>query len=324
MPAFNSRSQGLNGHDGFVAGEFLGAAVSLATPDASSYLQQLERHLAWYHRGVTPFVSVSQNLLRVLRHTTRGNKGKNVEPDESNDWQVALIDLSKVTGSVRAVWETDMDVDLDGIVNADYQRDFRKNVRRAFGEWIVWGGIPASAVLKVVRMADLLAVMGQHAETFLMETMLSTKNTRQARIAIGPLVDRRLSNDDGIAIGRLLLLFGIPERYIVHAVQNLLFDWRYPECQQSAWKTNQTFVKGCNDAYHSTASDFQTLIEVKDDPGSHLKDRVPQSRLFNSTAEHVELLDLTFPAIAEHQNSAVLGTTFADFLSEVEEAVFGE
>ena len=133
MLAFDSHSQGLNSHDGFVAGKFLRTAIPPVTLDASVYLAELECHLARNHRGVTSFVSVSQNVLRVLRHTVRS---RSAEPSEVNNWQVALIDLSKVTGSVRAVWETDMDVDLDGIVSADYQREFRKNVRRAFGEWI--------------------------------------------------------------------------------------------------------------------------------------------------------------------------------------------
>ena len=97
------------------------------------YLEELERHLAWEPRGVTPFVSVSQNLLRVLRHTVRG---KFSQFARARDWRVALIDLPKVTGSVRAVWETDLKVDLHGVISDEFQKDFRENVSRAFGEWI--------------------------------------------------------------------------------------------------------------------------------------------------------------------------------------------
>ncbi|KAL8870350.1 MAG: hypothetical protein Q9174_003585 [Haloplaca sp. 1 TL-2023] len=318
--AFNPLSQGLNGRDGFIAGKFIGAAILPITTDESFYLSELERHLAWNHRGVTSFVSVSQNLLRVLRHTVRS---RGAESSEINGWQIALIDMSKVTGSVRAVWETNVNLNLDGSVPADFQREFRQNVRRAFGEWIVWGKIPASAVLNIVRLTELFAVMCKHNETFYTDAILSSRNTRQARMAIGKSVDRYLTYDDGLAIGRLLLFFGIPRRYVDHSIQNVLLDWRYPENQESLWKTNQAFVQGYKDAYNSVSFDFQGPIESEDDLRCDPNYSVPQLKAQNNSTEPTELLNSMFPVITERHNPADIETTFADFLSEIEDAAFG-
>ncbi|KAL8870637.1 MAG: hypothetical protein Q9174_003366 [Haloplaca sp. 1 TL-2023] len=295
--AFNPLSQGLNSRDGFVAGKFSGAAVPPVTPDASFYLQELERHLAWKHRGVTSFVSVSQNLLRVLRHTIRSSGG---ESGEVNDWQIALIDLSKVTGSLRVP---------EGI-----------SPKRTQSFWGV-DCIPASAVLNVVHLTELLTVMCEYKETFYTDAILSSKNTRQARIAIGSRVDRRLTYADGLVIGQLLLFFGIPSRYINHSIQNLLVDWRYPENRASAWKTNNVFVQGYKNGYERISSDFCTPIKTEDDFGSHLKDSVQQSTSPDSSAEPTALLNPNF--VAERHNPAEIGNIFADFLNEIEDAAFG-
>lgn len=87
-------------------------------PSDSRYLEELERHLAKVHNGVTPFISVSQNLLRVIHHVVRLNRTR--KTGQIANWKVAVINLSKVPGSVRAVWNLDAG----------------KNSRQAFGEWV--------------------------------------------------------------------------------------------------------------------------------------------------------------------------------------------
>lgn len=118
--AFNPQSQGLNGIDGFVAGSFAGVdPANIPRPlDEDLYLQDLERHLGRSHRGATPFISVSQNLLRVLVHAIRHSRQAGKK--SKTGWSIAVISLSRISSSVRAVW------DLDAGIHS----------RWAFGEWV--------------------------------------------------------------------------------------------------------------------------------------------------------------------------------------------
>ena len=136
-------------------------------------------------------------------------------------------------------------------------------------------------------------------------------------------MNRRLTYDDGLAIGRLLLFFGIPGRYVDHATQNLLSDWRYPEHQEGAWQSCQIFIQGCKDAYCRVPSDFHIVpFRMKGDIGLQLNDNMQHFTPLNKSAQRSQLLDPVSPATAEHHNSAELGTTFARFLDEMEDAAF--
>lgn len=118
--AYSSRSQGTDGADGFVAGTFVhtGQPIPQFPVDEQSYLLDLERHLGRKHQGYTPFVSVSQNLLRVFHHALRCNR--NAEKGESQNWNLAVIQLSGVPSLTRAVWDLDAG----------------EHSSRAFGEWV--------------------------------------------------------------------------------------------------------------------------------------------------------------------------------------------
>ena len=110
----------MNGIDGFIAGSFLGTGIS-AIPDPPTeeiYLRELERHLRKYHDGATPFISVSQKLLRMFTLALR--RCREAGDTDLSDWKVAVISLSKVPSLVRAVW------DLDAGFNAKWSH----------GEWV--------------------------------------------------------------------------------------------------------------------------------------------------------------------------------------------
>ncbi|KAL9018722.1 MAG: hypothetical protein Q9185_003952 [Variospora sp. 1 TL-2023] len=102
--AFSSISQGLNGAEGFVAGSFIhDSTLPAQYPiDEKNYLRDLERHLGRDHQGYTPFVSVSEKLLRVFHHALRRTRSSQGEPTE---WKLAVIQLSAVPSLVRAVWD---------------------------------------------------------------------------------------------------------------------------------------------------------------------------------------------------------------------------
>ncbi|KAL8941152.1 MAG: hypothetical protein Q9216_002417 [Gyalolechia sp. 2 TL-2023] len=119
--AFNPHSQGVNNINGFVAGSFVGIDITMIPAPSSEekYLEDLERHLGRKHSGATPFISVCQNLLRVLVHALR--RGQAIKEGKT-EWNIAVISLSRISSSVRAVW------DLDAGIHS----------RWAFGEWVDW------------------------------------------------------------------------------------------------------------------------------------------------------------------------------------------
>ena len=95
-------------------------------------------------------------------------------------------------------------------------------------------------------------------QTFCVDMILSARNTRSARFAIGPSMNRHLTYDDGLGFGRLLLFLGVPARHVDYATQNVLYDWRFPE-HKEAWMSNEEFIRGRNDAYERISRDFQPI-----------------------------------------------------------------
>ena len=70
--AYSSESQGVN-TDHFVAGSFVGWKLIPEPPSAWSlrYRNHAARHIGRHHTGVTPFISVSINLIRCIHHATK-------------------------------------------------------------------------------------------------------------------------------------------------------------------------------------------------------------------------------------------------------------
>ncbi|KAI4212578.1 MAG: hypothetical protein LQ349_009344 [Xanthoria aureola] len=209
--AFNHQSQGLNGAHGFVAGTFVhSSSIPDEPPAEPEYIQELWRHLEKQHSGPTPFISVSPYLMRVVMHAFRRDR----ELGQRTEWSVAVIALSKVRADVKAVW---------GVGAAGW------NARRAFGEWVVHGHIPASNVLCVVPLAHLVATMSATAPPFHIDELRVATNLRRARAAMAAFVNRKLTFEDGVAVGRVLLCLGIPKRDVDEVTGAMMRDWRFPE-----------------------------------------------------------------------------------------------
>ncbi|KAL9008774.1 MAG: hypothetical protein Q9173_006132 [Seirophora scorigena] len=240
--AFSSMSQGINGTEGFVAGSFMHALFPAAhfPVDEDNYLFDLERHLGREHQGYTPFISVSETLLRVFHHALRCIRLNYSEP---KDWKLAVIQLAAVPSLVKAVW------DLEAGEHAPKSR----------GEWVVYGAIPSSQVLTVLPMDKVLQRMSATTAPFFINKVQAAKNTGAARQAVASNTKRTLKYNDGVAFGRLLLLLGIPERHLRQVCWSLLADWRYPENKRSAWMSNARFVRGLNEGYKELSSDFTDL-----------------------------------------------------------------
>ncbi|KAL8837032.1 MAG: hypothetical protein Q9170_002686 [Blastenia crenularia] len=256
--AFSSGSQGLNSIEGFVAGSFVGKTLP-RTPDflsEASYLQELERHLARDHSGVTPFISVSQNLLRVLTLVFR--RCREEQQAKVSDWNIAVINLSRLQTTVRAVWTLDAGI----------------HSRLSFGEWVAYGAIPSSCVLSIVPVPKVLQLMSWTPSPFFVGFISKATNTGSARKAMVDFVEHSLTRSDGVAVGRLLLSLGIPNRFIGDVCTTILWDWRYNEAydkrnrgkKREDWKLNSGFVQGLTKGYQQISAGFFAIAE--EDEGS--------------------------------------------------------
>ncbi|KAL9582663.1 MAG: hypothetical protein Q9212_003166 [Teloschistes hypoglaucus] len=265
--AFNDNSQ--NSVDGFIAGSFVGKTTIPVLPTESLYLRELERHLAREHSGNTEFISLCQNLMRVIHHAIRCSE----KPPKNNgsEWKIAAIDLSQFSGSVQSVWKLDAG----------------EHSRKAFGEWVVWGVIPPSNILAVVSMDEFLACMSRNLSPFYMDIIQRAKYTGQARKAIVASVSKRTLNyNDGLSVGHLLKSFSIPSQFLEYSTHNILADWRWPERLSEIWKDNPDFIRGLNAGYNVTAPDLQPTDISSEKDGRLIRQASP-SRASGPTSQHI-------------------------------------
>ncbi|KAI4175965.1 MAG: hypothetical protein LQ343_001247 [Gyalolechia ehrenbergii] len=254
-------------------------------PDEDIYLRDLERHLGRKHSGATPLISVSQNLLRVLVHALR--RSRQAGKEGKNEWSIAVISLSRISSSIRAVWNLDAGV----------------HSRRAFGEWVVYGAIPSSNVLCVLSVDKLLLLLSQVPAPFHVDVIKKAKSTRSARKAMATAVNRRLTHGDGVMFGCLLLSLGIPKRYIEYVCTTILADWRFPE--HETWLSNKDFVQGLSEAYQRKPRGFTSIAAtIEQDRNSR-----GARPMYNANATVSD-------PIYDHE-------WLPSFLTEVEQAAFG-
>ncbi|KAL8857921.1 MAG: hypothetical protein Q9178_005540 [Gyalolechia marmorata] len=308
--AFDKHSQGVNGIDGFVAGMFVGSTSIPEPPNQTEYLYELERHLAPRHSGPTPFISVSQYLMRVIIHAYRleREKGRQI-----TGWSIAVVNLSRLEPSAKEV----------KTLAAGY------NARRAFGEWVVYGSIPASNVLSVMPLNHLVNVMSNTIPPFHVNELIKAQKISDARTAMAVSVTRQLTYNDGLAMGQLLLCLGIPKRYVDEITGSMLYDWKSPEFDKGAWKNNEGFVRGRDRAFSTgLAVGFVELSSADlehDGVGLH-----EITGTDTSADDDAKVLSSSHTTNGNYDDETTGGaaftggTSFSDFLRQLEEAAFGE
>ncbi|KAL8997935.1 MAG: hypothetical protein Q9169_002928 [Polycauliona sp. 2 TL-2023] len=361
--AFNSQSQGINRHTGFVAGKYINTPPSCIPrpPPEAEYLQELERHLHKIPSGPTPFISVSPYLMRVIRHPYRG-RGQGQGCQEEGDWKIAVIALSKVRESdVKAVWTLDAGF----------------NARRAWGEWVVHGSIPPTAILTILPLPHLIRLMSsppspfplpispnpspnQSNSPFHIPTLISAANLASARNAMSPHISNHtLTHSDGLAIGTLLSVLGIPKRYGNEVTGSILRDWRYVEAgagmwrqsrgrgrgrwrrelfvDEERWKLNSAFMSGREQGFHyvdETTEWIQMDDDILNAESKRDDDLISISQITISSPQHPVPIDTSnLPANpslpTQHpppSHSPTTGPppfTFQTLLHELETAAFG-
>ncbi|KAL8646828.1 MAG: hypothetical protein Q9226_006694 [Calogaya cf. arnoldii] len=321
VQAFNQHSQGINGPDGFVAGKFVNSISIPDPPNEKEYLYELWRHLEKYHSGPTPFISVSPYLMRVIMHAYRRDRELG---EEKSEWNVAVIALSKVTSSVKAVWELDWEfIDKNGY-----------NGKRAFGEWVVHGSIPASNVLSIIPLSRLVETMSSARPPFHIDKLIAAKNLGKAREAMASSIKRLLNYNDGLAIGKVLLCLGIPKRYLDELTSAILHDWRFPEgpyqerkrkfCPErdnEKWKLNGGFIRGRNEGFASEIGEWRELREDEEECGPD-GDGTYDTAMWKPS-ESTTSYGFNWDATPQAPAVDVGCTPFCGFLMELEEVAFG-
>lgn len=165
----------------------------------------------------------------------------------------------------------------------------------------------------MLTIKEVFEIMSQTKAPFEMRKVQAARNTSAARTAFAPFTQRTLTNDDGIAVGRLLLRLGIPGRYIGHTCSMILWDWKFPEERDNAWASNDDFVQGLRDGYRRTTDGFVELGIGEDDGW--------EEQLSSSNEEYDDA-----PSDNGIASETPLQTdqTFMDFMADIEEAAFGE
>ncbi|KAL8714595.1 MAG: hypothetical protein Q9220_001543 [cf. Caloplaca sp. 1 TL-2023] len=265
--------------------------------DETSYNLELARHLHPIQSGPTPFISISQRLMRVITHAYRCSQLEKINVEE---WEIAVINLSTIASNAKAVWE------ISAV----------RSAWKAYGEWVVYGAIPAANVLHVLPMSQLLETMSENINPFYINIIKKTANTRSARNAMKPFVSRPLTFADGIAMGHLMSTMQIPRRHVDKTMTLLLHDWHYTEHKNNAWLSNHDFVQGREYAYLSPSSVFRTLASEGENTTKQGDGLLGNN---DQAPRHI-------PAATEKnaQHGEPMDDSFQSFINEMERAAFGE
>ena len=197
----------------------------------------------------------------------------------------------------------------------------------------VYGEIPPENVLCVTPLSRLVAVMSSTTAPFYINELTAAKNLRRAREAMAPAIGgRSLTYEDGVAIGRVLSLLGIPMRYADEVTSEILRDWRFMEGgwsgrgkrgggfeekgEKEKWMGNEGFLRGRGKGFGDVVGEWR---ELEDD----LRCGDIQGRTHSADPG-------PYPGIAAFHDGydsaaktpAVDATTFGGFLQEMEEAAF--
>ncbi len=197
----------------------------------------------------------------------------------------------------------------------------------------MYGSIPASNVLTVIPLNHLVDVMSNTIPPFHVDELIKAKKIGDARTAMAVSVTRQLTYDDGLAMGRLLLCLGIPKRYVDEITGSMLYDWKYPEFDKGAWKSNEGFVRGRDGAFCTgLAVGFVELSSADLEDGDDAREKVG---LRGITGLDVSADDGAFVSSTSYITNGNYdddettggaaftgGTSFSDFLRELEIAAF--
>lgn len=149
---YSDASQGLNSAEGFIASHFQDHDDLPLPPDYSDHDLEntIRKHLSRHHDFKSPFVSTSSCLVKVMRRAIKASE----EAQDLNSCRISIIDTRKV-GQGDCIF---------------YARPYRDLFRaRGFFQWrysaeeeyLVWGGIPRTAILADLPLQGLSSFLAE-------------------------------------------------------------------------------------------------------------------------------------------------------------------
>lgn len=207
----------------------------------------------------------------------------------------------------------------------------------------VYGEIPAENVLCVIPLSRLVKVMSSTSPPFYIDKLTAAKNLGRAREAMAPAIGgRRLTYEDGVAVGRVLSVLGIPMRYADEVTSEILRDWRFMEGswrvkgkrgggseekgERKKWMGNEGFLRGRGNGFGDVVGEWR---ELDDGEVDGLRCGAEDEMRCGGDGEGPYDTDLDPCQIAAgldygatEYSSALDTTTFDGFLQEMEEAAF--
>lgn len=149
--AYSDASQGSNSAEGFVASYFEDHDLSLP-PDYSDHDLEntIRKHLSRHHDFKSPFISTSSCLVKVMRRAIKASE----KAQDLNSCRISIVDTRKL-GEGDCIF---------------YARPYRDLFRaRGFFQWrysaeeeyLVWGGIPRTAILADLPLQGLSSFLAE-------------------------------------------------------------------------------------------------------------------------------------------------------------------
>lgn len=238
--AFSRSSQGLNSPIGLRAGRFV---ESIAIPSPSScqspsYRDDARRHISSTPNGMTPFISVTRNLLRAFHHGFK----------TASDSSIAVVDLYKAEGLHPG--ETDR-----SFATVQSVRSLQLESPDGYsgsGEYLIWGEVAENAITSCQSIAQILSTMPINGDgcPFYMDTISSSKYSTTARNQIKK-IQTPLTLSTGQAVGNLLRSLRIPLIHLDDAVHSVICDWEFNASKSGRWRKNNDFMKGVHEGFRN-------------------------------------------------------------------------
>ena len=243
--AFNIRSQGLNSSEGLRAGRFKGSTVIPPPPwtQTLAYSNDALRHINATPTDLTPFVSVTRNLIRAFHHGLKS----------ASDSSIVVVDLHKVEkhdeqhhfGRVQSVKDLNLK-SPDGYNGS--------------GEYLVWGEVPGNAVISCQSITQILSNLPNCGDgaPFHVDTIRSAKYSTAARNRI-KVARTPLTIHNGKAVGNLLRALKIPKKHLKDAVYSVIADWQFQASRSGMWQKNREFMLGIHEGFNNVSNHTTSL-----------------------------------------------------------------
>lgn len=327
--AFNKENQGLNSLTKFRAGIFANQNIEKPPHVLSRlYRHDARRHIARFHKGKTPFVSVTKSLVRALHIAL------NKEADSS----IATIDLWKA-GKVD-IGDGDENPYIQAVSRLDLNPG---DSYRGIGEYLIWGmltlwriislvyqitltilgGIDSDAIINVTTLSKLVAdcpALSRDPDPFSLQLIQKSSSTGEARDRI---LEKRLPLNfvTGQCVGRLIQLFKIPNHLRESMVMRIVNDWKFKKYQ--TWRRNSDFLTGVNSEVETNVSKEKStdwsaafVVELKQ-AASGSDDIKPESRAAITSSAWTQKLAATNEEFKDDEPKT---NSFWSFIDELREA----